>query len=1583
MPFQFRFKLSANPIDPQQNASSNLSIQLDQVAPCVVEHFTTQAQLALVANTHAVNPSKRSAKFAIDENTTARLVVELSSIKNELYLDKLDLSFSKPIRLLNIFTTLDQLAALYETPAPTPSSDDDENDSSEISDLGAKLANSEFFTKANALIESNAEKLRVGAKKYADRVSDSSAWKFLKDAAERSGLSSSFEKSKEYSKELFERGRESVETALDNALQSVELSALQISRHIKRDASGHVVLEVDKNDELIFTMSGEVALNSKIKHAFSEYKIPSLLVPTFCPNLRILIDQFCLDRDQGGNLSRTVLGMIDTIAGTCNADLIANDWPIAIATRQGWRADAFLDSHGRAQGHARYAFKRTNDHFDADLRADIAYCDKSGHQRHVDFELSSNIDPEKLILCAHELNASWMTTPIDEGNDIVGSIKLNPCSHFTTPHIGVHAKHPWLKDEARVQIEDVHTAFSGNITWGIDIANHQICIHDLDLTTHGELNLKKFGEFALRGHDIDMRAESCHFDATLRKSINAPIDIHASIQAAFHVQTQTDATTIPELDLVTPIATINADGFAYATFSCQIDHFFDDTICITFDNSSLDLEMHHLSYIWNPLSISQNASSNLSIRIQSAQCTVAGLSDCHFSIHYDAPQSPIVAMGSNSAPLLPAELLDFSIDADISKHGILTFSNGSGFYNATFFNTLLQPNSERDHWANIVKHEPLFKHILDIARVVIFPYIDGADDFCSHVGDWIQRCIDEDIFSVSDLIHPPTLAHAISLLLFDDDSATAEILPSIERIMHADGIDRFKIEELLERAYPNANLDNIGRILKWLHHLFQTVPYIAPDHTACPPLCDDPRYSTDIEPLPAANDIYAPTWAPQTAQRILTYAAGLNIAQIEWIIDHKFDQFPTANHIEKLRTLLDIKRKIADLEVREGTFIVQDFNIAVFLGTLLDAEKQYCDKIGIAPDSPHIANVFRSWLAPIDVATLLTACISSRYIGFCVQVNQARLFDYLQRRGPLFARAVFYEIGQRNIRVLANMLMGWLRQDQSLIKTPIARAKKLSELLQVSLPDEDDYAPWSGTKPASYVEAIFDAAQKINAQNDAYVAARLKLESYRDRTDNSHATTSAQYAVDSNHAQQLAHAIATLRNAIDDAQSATQQLCPESSSFGDIFDALPATAIESAQSAWKSAIDAAKSFASDVEDPWQYRVFKDLWARATDALRIASVYDDLQNDNDEVRRWFSYRYEATYHRPLPSITDLTRAQTYSAIIDLIYAFDDDKTALRRDPIVWFMPAAPDGFVDLTLITAMGIVTNGIAGHELETVFKRLALTRHISTIRTNTGTIKPLQYNAEQIDRVIAQVDGPFAMIGYSQGCPNMMKAEANLYNGTPNQRKLLDKLVSRNFICSAFNGSPHATCGVVKYKNALVEGEAVLKSFSSSLSRPLYRLIFALVKRILDTPIINASLTSVESISPEGLLELARDAQFAPHVPSIEASGATLDVPEGLVLMANHFEKQAHIPNDSQIGIDCAHAYPVFNENDTTRRLKAQAISPRLLNIHHWSPLVEEIKFIESKKDVQSCAYKGPKSLFVTPWIDALILFGILKICD
>ncbi len=99
--------------------------------------------------------------------------------------------------------------------------------------------------------------------------------------------------------------------------------------------------------------------------------------------------------------------------------------------------------------------------------------------------------------------------------------------------------------------------------------------------------------------------------------------------------------------------------------------------------------------------------------------------------------------------------------------------------------------------------------------------------------------------------------------------------------------------------------------------------------------------------------------------------------------------------------------------------------------------------------------------------------------------------------------------------------------------------------------------------------------------------------------------------------------------------------------------------------------------------------------------------------------------------------------------------------------------------------------------------------------------------------------------------------------------------------------------------------------------------------------------------------------------------------------MMANHFAKQAGVDSDSQIGIDCAHAYPVYNDAPSAARLRRQTISPKRLNIHHWAPLAEEVRFIESKKDIESCAYKGPKSFFITAWIDALILFGFLKIRD
>lgn len=1553
-PFQLHFKLSGNPISTSSNDFGNFTLQIDQGLPCAIERFSSQIRVALIEGEHAVNASKRSAKFGISPNTYADIHFELSENEGSLSLHSMDIQFSTPIRLLNIFTTLDELSALF---AETPSRLFGDFDVDEM------IANNELLSKADAIIEANAKKLKDNAKKYADRLSNTNAWKFIKDAADKGKISENIEKSKEYSKELLERGKETAETALDNALHNVELAALKIALDLDDDAPS-----------LAFWISGEVALNSRIKRAFSQYKIPYILVPAFSPKLQTLLDQFCLDRDQGGNLARTILAMIHSANGESSAIVRIGNLPVSLQTRQGWQIDSTFQSQANILCKAKIHIMHNADLFDAQIDASITDSYKNGaHPQNPpdsstrSFTFHTNVHPDSLIQFGHALSETWTTSLIGNANDIGGTLTLHEDFIFHTPSVQINAMHPMLKNESHFCIKNAQFGLSGNIHWGIQIAKHLVCIHAFSLDLQNLFSLEEGESLAFLGHKIDLQTHTFQIHANIDKQIGHPIRLHAMASSDFHINFQHALPIIPEFDLTNTAATCMSSGCLAANISCNIDNLIDQTLRIVLDNSDIHLDFQQLSLHWSPLCIDLNSPSRLSININEAKCSLAGISDCDFDLHYQAIESPILSIHNDATPLLPDEFNNFNIHAHITPNGILRFDGGDGFYDAVFFNTLLHPNSERDNWLKILQYKPLCQHILRLAQITIFPKIDGANAFCSRISRGIQKCSDLDIFSTAQLIHPPTLARAISIMLFNDESATEEILPSILRIYNADGLDRFKLEELIDRAFPNANLDYVGRLLKWLQHLFQTVDYTQPTTTFEPALCDDERFQVQIAALPTANEIYEEDWNVETQNRIYTYAAGLNCDQIQWILNHKSHAFADHSRFSKLKTLLDIKRKILNLETREGTFIIQDFNINVFLGALLDEEMHYCDNLGLSPNSDDVTDLFRSWLAPIDIAILITAGISSRYHGIFVQINQARLWDYLKRRGPRFAYAVFYEIGRRNDRVLANMLMSWLSQDQAFMKFPVDRPKELSNLLHIEIPDDSKFTPWSDSRPASYIQAIFDAAERVNTLNDPYCAARLRLESYR-------CTPPAQTALPPDEEIKLA-------NAIQRAQCETQRLI-DPQNIQQSIDQLSQKDWNFARETWQCTFESVRHFAQSIADPWQYPVFKDFWARTIDALRIASVLDDVQNDYDETRIWLNYHLKTSQNPSYPkNERECSFAQKIIAIVDFIFARDEDKKAILLDPLTWFMPTPKKGNVSLTLVTAMGIITNGTAGHELETVFERLKNTRNIDTRRTNTGTIQPIQYNAAQIIRVIETIDTPFAMIGYSQGCPNMMKAEANLFTGTPDKRKLLNNLVSRNFICSAFNGSPHATCGVLKYKYALIEGENILKSLSTALSKPLYKMIFSLIQRILDTPLINASLTSVEAISHEGLLELARDAQYAPHVPSIENSGMTQKLPEGLILMANHFDKQAHMPNDSQIGIDCAHAYPVYNENPSVKVLKNEAISPRLLNIHHWSPLVKEVQFLESPKDIQECDYKGPKSIFITPWIDSLILFGILPI--
>lgn len=1550
-PFKIDFRLAGDLLGGNSNHSKgDCSISLDEALIFGIKKLSCDAQISLVEGEHALNTSGRSPRFGVAHEANAHLFMAISEHEGDFKLDKIQISFNKPLQLLNIFTTLDELSDIFA-----------DNTSKIFPDIHVDelISKNEVLSKATNFIGLN-------AKKYADIISDTDVWKRLKSAAEKGNIQENIEKSKEYSKKLLEKGKESAESALDKAVRSVLLSELEI-----------VALPFDpksKKYPLAFYISGHVALNDKLKRTFVHTLIPDILLPDFDARISLFLDQFTLDREQGGNIAKIVLRMIDNLYGDCNAELDLRSIPLQCDMSRDVHVSAHIHSDENILSSSKLYIKRNQDHqsqFDIDV--DTQLRGKLQDTQNIRTIVQASAD--HIVAMVHGANSAWTASMLGHGSDICGRFIFDDHFAFRTDHIDVHIAHDRLKDDLPLRIALESIPLSGSVDWGIDTSSQTFYVHRYDLTLKNDCYADLSQPLRFHGIENTFSSLECRSSLHALREDDENVNIQGNIEILFDGVSRFSMPVIPEFGLHADGADLFASGALNLYLNLHMDISNERLLAIDFDGSQLHALYHALRFVWEPLQIQFEPNVSADVDVHHASCSVSGLSQCQMHLKWNLNQSPILTCQNHSAPLLPPPLVCSEIDASISEHGILRFIGGSGFYSDKFFNTFLLPNSEREHWLTILSHRPLYDHLRNLASALIFPHVDGSEAFIRRTEKWLASCENKNLLTLSALVHPENLAYVLSGILVGDDSVAGEILPSILRVYQADGIDRFALESLFERFYPKL-IDYVAPVLKLLNRLFQTVPYETPKQSHSLPLCDDPAYFNDIEPLPTANDIYRENLSQAAAEKCAKYASGLDLDELQYILSVHKNDFVSSDDYQKIQRVFDIKKRIFNLESREGTVIIQDFNIFVFLPALFDLEYHALDAFQSEIREDSIDACFLTYLSPNDVATLISAGITSRYHGIFVQLDQDLILRYLKRRGKRFARSVFYELGRHSTRVLVNLLMSWLSQDQRLLKSPVNRARELSQLLGVDIPSAPDYEPWNEKyKQSSYIDALYTAADDIMQNNQLYSAACLRMLSYRTETpdapatDNSPKATPAPIAID-------AHAPALeleLQNLIFSADAETQSLVP------DDRNPLPLShdIREKAAAQWTLVFDTAKQLIAARKDAFQLPIMKKLWSRVIESRRVAAIYDDIVHHYDETRQWFAYRT----HIDEKNIDTLSLEQIYKEIINIIYAENENKKDIFSDPLLWFMPPIPQGPIDLTIVTSMGIITNGANGHELETVFQRLEKSRGVRVVRSDTGTVRPLDYNADKIIEVIQNIHSPYVLIGYSQGCPNMLRAESRLFTGSPQKRERLNHLVARCFICSAFNGSPHAICGVDKYKNALVDAEFLLKSFSFRISKTLYQLIFFAAQRILDTKLIVASLASVESISHSGLAELARDAQYMPCVPSFEYGGyMTHDFPEGLVIMANHFDKQAHVLNDSQIGIDCAHGYSVYNRNDSVDVLREETIPARLLNIHHWSPLVDEVKLIESEKDINHCIYKGPKSLYVLPWLDALILFGIIS---
>jgi hypothetical protein len=94
-----------------------------------------------------------------------------------------------------------------------------------------------------------------------------------------------------------------------------------------------------------------------------------------------------------------------------------------------------------------------------------------------------------------------------------------------------------------------------------------------------------------------------------------------------------------------------------------------------------------------------------------------------------------------------------------------------------------------------------------------------------------------------------------------------------------------------------------------------------------------------------------------------------------------------------------------------------------------------------------------------------------------------------------------------------------------------------------------------------------------------------------------------------------------------------------------------------------------------------------------------------------------------------------------AIIDAIIYREKDRERLKNDPLVRLLIPNPPGKYNFAIVSAMGVITEGERGKELEVAFQRLKRQRGVDVVRSDTGTARSFEYNVSSIYYAVIFVD--------------------------------------------------------------------------------------------------------------------------------------------------------------------------------------------------------------------------------------------------
>lgn len=252
----------------------------------------------------------------------------------------------------------------------------------------------------------------------------------------------------------------------------------------------------------------------------------------------------------------------------------------------------------------------------------------------------------------------------------------------------------------------------------------------------------------------------------------------------------------------------------------------------------------------------------------------------------------------------------------------------------------------------------------------------------------------------------------------------------------------------------------------------------------------------------------------------------------------------------------------------------------------------------------------------------------------------------------------------------------------------------------------------------------------------------------------------------------------------------------------------------------------------------------------------------------------------------------------------------------------------------------------------------------------------------------VAGTEKPYGLLGYSQGCANALMAESLLLSGSPKQRAYLtgpkSRLVCRQLMFSAANGSTHGPAADMKAQRLIVMCEEFFKYQQGYFSRAFASFVLQQLNNFMDSAPFQKGMGGAQSFLPDGCRAFWREAQHLPQIPTCTMRGVLENhtIPESLEMVSHLLSKQSGSAlHDSQVHVYDAVGYPVYCVNRNGRLLKNCAIGDSAIQrTHHWSPLSDEVEFVETKRDLLQGSFECAKDRHVFPWIDVNARFGFIK---